>query len=128
VQKHLIIIHNLEGLRKYHPYLTTYNLYDNLRNGFAHSFVPKYPLTLSSKAESQHPTLHENNERLNLKWEDFYEDFKIAEGREFESPFPLLKIKNLQLSFLLVLFLTMESTLENIIQELCIFIQPEESS
>lgn len=78
MQKHLIIIHNLEGLRKYHPYLTTYNLYDNLRNGFAHSFVPKYPLTLSSKAERQHLTLHENNERLNLKCEDFYEDFKIA--------------------------------------------------
>lgn len=73
-----LAIDTLEALKKYHPYLTSHKLWDSLRNGFAHSFVPKFPLTLSSKAECPHMTLHENNERLNLKCEDFYVDFKNA--------------------------------------------------
>jgi hypothetical protein len=39
---------------------------------------PKYPLTLSSKNECPHMACDEKNKRLNLKCEDFYEDFKKA--------------------------------------------------
>ncbi|MEK6726709.1 MAG: hypothetical protein AABY54_09230 [Deltaproteobacteria bacterium] len=71
-------INHLDSLILYRPYLTSHKLWDSLRNGFAHSFVPKYPVTLSSKDEASHLLLHENNERLNLKCEDFYNDFKNA--------------------------------------------------
>jgi hypothetical protein len=71
-------INHLDALSAYRPYLISHKLWDSLRNGFAHSFVPKFPLTLSSKNEAPHLLLHENNKRLNLKCEDFYNDFKNA--------------------------------------------------
>ncbi len=72
-------INRLDSLSAYRPFLTSHKLWDSLRNGFAHSFVPKYPLTLSSKDETAHLVLHgNNNNRLNLKCEDFYNDFKKA--------------------------------------------------
>lgn len=71
-------INNLNSFKKYRPYLTTHKLWDSLRNGFAHSFVPKYSLTLSSKNECPHMVLHDNDKRLNLRCEDFYLDFKNA--------------------------------------------------
>lgn len=70
-------INNLDSLEKYRPYLNSHRIWDSLRNGFAHSFVPKFPLTLSSKNELNHMAIHGNN-RLNLKCEDFYQDFSNA--------------------------------------------------
>jgi hypothetical protein len=67
-------ISQLTPLSNYRPH--AHFLYTNLRCGFAHSFVPKAGLTLSSKKEMPHLHLHGNN--LNLKCEDFYIDFKKA--------------------------------------------------
>jgi hypothetical protein len=73
-----LAVNNLQSLRKYRPYLKSHKLWDSLRNGFAHSFVPKYSLTISSKNESPNLIVHTGGERLNLKCEDFYLDFKNA--------------------------------------------------
>ena len=51
-------------------------LYEDLRCGFAHSFVPGSRLTLSSKNEKEN--LVKTGEITNLRCEDFYQDFKIA--------------------------------------------------
>lgn len=67
-------IDELIAFTKYRNYKDI--LYTDLRCGFAHSFVPKKKLTLSSKNEMPHMQI--NNDRLNLKCEDFYEDFKLA--------------------------------------------------
>lgn len=67
-------IDNLLAFTKYRQYKDI--LYTDLRCGFAHSFVPKANLTLSSKNEMPHMQI--NNGRLNLKCEDFYEDFRLA--------------------------------------------------
>ncbi|MEI9909098.1 MAG: hypothetical protein WDO71_05175 [Bacteroidota bacterium] len=73
-----LAINQLVSFESYRQYLNSHKLWDSLRNGFSHSFVPKYPLTLSSKNEMGHLLLHENNQRLNLKCEDFYIDFRNA--------------------------------------------------
>lgn len=70
-------INTLDSLTPYRQYLVSHRLWDSLRNGFSHSFVPKYPLTLSSKNELSHLVIHSDN-RLNLKCEDFYADFENA--------------------------------------------------
>lgn len=62
--------------RKYAQYNEKYNLYSAFRCGLLHSGAPKYAITLSSKGECGH--LVEQGNRLNLKAEDFYEDFKEA--------------------------------------------------
>ena len=70
-------INQLNSFSTYRPYLTSHNLWDALRNGFSHSFVPKNTLTLSSKlVEMAHLVTHGN--KVNLKCEDFYNDFKSA--------------------------------------------------
>ena len=71
-------INDIPPLQKYIPYLDPngYFLYRAYRCGLAHSAVPNHQITLSSKTELGH--LIENNNRLNLKIEDFYEDFKAA--------------------------------------------------
>ena len=51
-------------------------LYKDLRCGFAHSFVPMGKITLSSKNELANLVV--NNGIINLKCEDFYDDFKNA--------------------------------------------------
>jgi hypothetical protein len=71
-------IKNLEAFEKYRSYMSVYKLWDSLRNGFSHSFVPKKPLTLSSRNELGHLVLHSAPYRLNLRCEDFYVDFKNA--------------------------------------------------
>lgn len=73
-----LAINSLDSFIKYRPFLTTFKLWDSLRNGFSHSFVPKYPITLSSKDETAHLVIHENGSRINLKCEDLYNDFKAA--------------------------------------------------
>lgn len=79
-------INRLNSFEAYRQYLVSHRLWDSLRNGFSHSFVPKYSLTLSSRNEMAHLTLHDNNRRLNLKCEDFYQDFRNAcqEVRQME--------------------------------------------
>jgi hypothetical protein len=85
-------INQLEAFTPYRQYLVSHKLWDSLRNGFAHSFVPKYPLTLSSKNQMDHLTLHGNN-RLNLKCENFYEDFRNACLEVLQMNFPLVTDK-----------------------------------
>lgn len=57
---------------------SSYDLYGSLRCGLAHAAVPKYPITLSSKEEMTHLHEHANGTRINLRCEDFYNDFKEA--------------------------------------------------
>lgn len=71
-----LAINKLNSLKIYRQYLVSYQLWDSLRNGFAHSFVPKATLSLSSKNETSH--LFQNGSKINLKCEDFYSDFKNA--------------------------------------------------
>lgn len=68
----------IPSLQVYSSYLdqNTFDLYSNLRCGLVHSASPNYLITLSSKQETGHLVL-ENN-RLNLKIEDFYRDFRLA--------------------------------------------------
>ena len=66
----------IPSLTKYEPYLTSCDLYSSFRCGLAHAASPKFKITLSSKGEMAH--LIEENNRLNLKVEDFYSDFKAA--------------------------------------------------
>ena len=69
-------INQLNSFSRYRVHLSTHNLWDALRNGFSHSFVPKNTLTLSSKNEMGHLVIH--GSKVNLKCEDFYLDFKSA--------------------------------------------------
>lgn len=73
-----LAINNLFNFKRYRSYLSTHSLWDSFRNGFAHSFVPKSSLSLSSKNERTHLSLHNNGLTINLKCEDFYNDFKNA--------------------------------------------------
>ncbi len=79
-------IKRLGSLEKYRPYLESHKLYNALRNGFAHSFVPKGTITLSSKKEMPHMKVHEG--KLNLKCEDFFIDFKGACSEVINMSFP----------------------------------------
>jgi hypothetical protein len=69
-----LAINSLNSLNIYIPKAVF--LYDALRCGFAHSFVPKAGLTLSSKNEMSHMFHH--NDSINLRCEDFYNDFRKA--------------------------------------------------
>jgi len=69
-------INQLNSFSRYRTYLSSHNLWDALRNGFSHSFVPKNTLSLSSNGEMGH--LIEHGNKVNLKCEDFYSDFKSA--------------------------------------------------
>ncbi len=69
-------IKNIPSLKRYEPYLTTHDMYSSFRCGLAHAVSPKIQITLSSKQEMAHLVKHDN--RLNLKVEDFYTDFKVA--------------------------------------------------
>jgi hypothetical protein len=69
-------IKTIPSLKKYEPYLISHQMYSSFRCGLAHAVAPKTQITLSSKEEMGH--LIDNNGRLNLKVEDFYQDFKDA--------------------------------------------------
>lgn len=77
-------INNLEAFNTYRPYLKKYgyNIWDSYRNGFAHSFVPKRLITLSSgKNGMTHFKEYKDekgNSKLNFKCEILYNDFKNA--------------------------------------------------
>jgi hypothetical protein len=67
-------IKNLLAFRRYLGYEE--GLFEDLRCGFAHSFVPGTRFTLSSKGQCYH--MFDFGTRVNLRCEDFYEDFKAA--------------------------------------------------
>lgn len=68
---------------EYHPFINggDYDLYDNLRNGFAHQFRPGPKVGLTHKWESvQYGTEHlkKTHGQLVLVSEDLYKDFEAA--------------------------------------------------
>jgi hypothetical protein len=65
-------IDELEAFKNYR----SMNLYNNLRNGFAHFLAPKFPITLSNGRKSFHLAI--DNSKTNINCEDFYDDFKNA--------------------------------------------------
>lgn len=69
-------VNELISLSKYRPFLTSHQLYKSFRCGLAHAAAPNFRVTLSSKNESGNLTILNN--RLNLKIEDLYDDFKGA--------------------------------------------------
>ncbi len=72
-----LAINKLDSFTEYRPLLKTHNLWDSLRNGFTHSFVPKKTISLSSKNEA--PNFKNISEtKINLRCEDFYIAFKKA--------------------------------------------------
>jgi len=79
-------IKEINSLSKYRQYLTSHKLYVAFRCGLAHSSKPDYMVTLSSKQELAH--LIERNGRINLKIEDFYNDFKNACLEVVEQSYP----------------------------------------
>jgi hypothetical protein len=99
-------VKSLASLKKYEPYLAknSYYIYSSLRCGLAHAAKPKHQITLSSKNEMSHLTIW--GDRLNLRCEDFYLDFKLACEEVISKTFPtsdkmnygFLKIPNLQMN------------------------------
>jgi hypothetical protein len=69
-------IRNIPSLSRYISYLQTHKLYHSFRCGLVHAISPKVQVTLSSKGELGH--LIEQGGRINLKVEDFYDDFRQA--------------------------------------------------
>jgi hypothetical protein len=70
-----------ELMPKYKFSSDKYDLYDRLRNGFAHAFISKPGVVLSNGELAQkegYKHLDEVNENLILVSEDLYEDFKQA--------------------------------------------------
>ena len=75
-----LAINELEAFKKYRVFIKEYKIWDSLRNGFLHSFKPKQTVSLSSGEEMAHLVKHQKDEvdKINLKCEDFFEDFKLA--------------------------------------------------
>lgn len=69
-------INELVAFEEYRDKLDKYELHDSLRNGFAHSFVPKGTISLSSKDEDENFKVTDG--KLNLRCENLYKDFKNA--------------------------------------------------
>lgn len=72
-----LAINTLKSFAPYRPLLTSHKLWDSLRCGFLHSFVPKDTIRLSSKSEAEH-LAEITSSQINLKCENFYADFKAA--------------------------------------------------
>lgn len=75
-------IKEIPSLQKYEPLLDRngYDIYGSLRCGLLHSAQPEFKITLSSKEEAPHllESTAYTQQRINLKCEDFYADFKEA--------------------------------------------------
>ena len=85
-----LAIEEIPSLKKYMFLIgkgNKFDLYGALRCGLTHSIAPKFPITLSSKLEMKNLVEHQG--RINLRVEDFYDDFR--EGCEFviNKTFPL---------------------------------------
>jgi hypothetical protein len=84
-------IKELNALKKYETYLTEYEMWTSLRNGFSHSLIPKPPISLSS-LPGETPHLKEYVRRgrkiLNLKNPEFFDDFKAACHEVIAMDFP----------------------------------------
>lgn len=80
-------IKTIPSLQKYEPYLKTHDLYSSFRCGLAHAISPKLQISLSSKGELGHLIKHSGGQ-LNLKVEDFYNDFKQACDHIINMTFP----------------------------------------
>jgi hypothetical protein len=80
-------IKTIPSLKTYEPYLIPYDMYSSFRCGLAHAVSPKFKITLSSKDEMEH--LKEQDSRLNLKVEDFYQDFKDACNYVISQTYPV---------------------------------------
>jgi hypothetical protein len=73
-----LAINSLHSFQIYRQYLAPYKLYFYLRTGMAHAFLPHKHLTLSSRLDQdKHLTIDSKN-RLNIKCEELYDDFKNA--------------------------------------------------
>ncbi len=72
-------IKELKALEKYREFLgAPTRLWDSIRNGYSHTFIPKSRINVSSKRDSyKHLEVSETG-RVNIKCEEFYEDFKKA--------------------------------------------------
>lgn len=75
-------------MKTYIPFLDrkTFDLYSSFRCGLTHSVSPKSKITFSSKEELGHLVQH--NGRLNLKVENFYQEFKEACEHVISIKFP----------------------------------------
>ncbi|MGN6494322.1 MAG: hypothetical protein ACTHLE_20185 [Agriterribacter sp.] len=80
-------IKSIPSLQKYGRFLRKYRLYTTFRCGLLHSAAPHFSITLSSKNEAPH--LQEKSGKLNLKAEDFYDDFRAACEYVIEKKFPV---------------------------------------
>ena len=84
-------VNKLKALEKYRELIgknTPFDLYGSLRCGLVHSGAPKYEITLSSKGEMGHMVKHTDGNRINLRCEDFYVDFKQACEEVINHNFP----------------------------------------
>ena len=91
-----LAIKSLNSFVQYRPLLSSYDLCDSLRNGFAHSFVPKGKISLSSgNNETGHLIENSTNTKINLRCEDFYKDFANACSEVINmTTFPNNKMEN----------------------------------
>lgn len=101
-----LAINTLTSFDKYKPLLASHDFWTSFRNGFAHSFVPKGTISLSSKNEAPHFT-DTSLPKVNLRCEDFYIDFKnaceeVIKMTSFQSNKmnrPLLSVPDTNISF-----------------------------
>lgn len=80
-------INELSGFERYRCYLDSHDLYVSFRCGLAHAAAPNFGVTLSSGDEIGNLVLRNN--RLNLKIEDLFEDFKLACREVIAKTFPV---------------------------------------
>jgi len=83
---------NLKSFSTYIPLIgknNKFDLYSSLRCGLVHSAAPKYSITLSSKTEGPHLEQDAKGERINLRCEDFYSDFRKACEEVIQMPDPV---------------------------------------
>ena len=78
-----LAIDTLKSFKEFKERTKNFDIYSNLRNGFAHSFKPKGRLILSSGNGSEHLKVFEprninEQSKIVLKCEDFYINFKNA--------------------------------------------------
>jgi len=77
----------IPNFQKYKSYLDSHDMYNSFRCGLAHALSPKVKITLSSKSEMSH--LNKHNDKINLKVEEFYDDFKKACEYVINKSFPI---------------------------------------